>query len=217
MTRRATDDLLAELAADPAARPLAPPMQRAFGTLAVISVPAAITILFFSDTPGLLARYAGRLDMMMLEMAAMLATGAIAIAAAFHLAIPGRSKAWLLAPTIPFAAWMWLSGLGCYRDFVRRGPSGWEPGHGGDCLIFILTVGAALAVPLLWRLSRARPINPIPVALLGGLGTASLAAFLLQFFHPFAVTVLDLAAHLAGIAMVVGATILLNRKVLAPA
>jgi hypothetical protein len=38
---------------------------------------------------------------------------------------------------------------------------------------------------------------------MAGLGVASLAAFLLQFFHPFDVTVIDLGLHLAGIATVV--------------
>jgi uncharacterized membrane protein len=55
------------------------------------------------------------------------------------------------------------------------------------------------------------------VALLGGLGTAAMAAFLLQFFHPFAITFIDLAVHLVAILLVVAATGLLNRRALAPA
>jgi hypothetical protein len=57
----------------------------------------------------------------------------------------------------------------------------------------------------------------MPVALLGGLGTAAAAAFLLQFFHPFAVTFIDLAIHLLSIALVVGAAALINRRALSPA
>jgi hypothetical protein len=70
---------------------------------------------------------------------------------------------------------------------------------------------------LLWLLARARPIEPVPVALTAGLGIAALAAFLLQFFHPFAVTFLDLATHLAAVLLVVGAATLFNRRALAPA
>jgi uncharacterized membrane protein len=52
---------------------------------------------------------------------------------------------------------------------------------------------------------------------LGGLGTAALAAFILQFFHPFAVTFVDLAFHLMAIAIVVSAAALLKRRTLSPA
>jgi len=39
----------------------------------------------------------------------------------------------------------------------------------------------------------------------------------LQFFHPFAVTFIDLAVHLFAILIVVGAVGLLNRRALDPA
>jgi ABC-type thiamin/hydroxymethylpyrimidine transport system permease subunit len=78
-------------------------------------------------------------------------------------------------------------------------------------------VSLPLGATLVWLLSRARPIDPLPVAMLGGLGTAAIAAFILQFFHPFAVTFVDLAIHLVAIAAVVGVTALLNRRTLSPA
>jgi hypothetical protein len=52
-------------------------------------------------------------------------------------------------------------------------------------------------------LRRARPLDALPVAAVGTLGVAATAAFVLQFFHPFDVTVIDLALHLAAIALVV--------------
>jgi hypothetical protein len=57
----------------------------------------------------------------------------------------------------------------------------------------------------------------MPVAVLGGLGTAAIAAFLLLFFHDTAVTFIDLAMHLAAILLVVGAAALLRRQTLSPA
>ena len=72
-------------------------------------------------------------------------------------------------------------------------------------------------MPLLWLLSRARPIDPAPVALLGGLGAAALAAFLLQFFHPFQVTFIDLAFHLLAVTIVIGGAALVRRRALRPA
>jgi hypothetical protein len=69
--------------------------------------------------------------------------------------------------------------------------------------MFILGVGVPLSLALLLALRRARPIAPRRVAVVGALGTASLAAFLLQFFHPFDLTLMDLLIHAVGVAAVV--------------
>jgi uncharacterized membrane protein YczE len=55
------------------------------------------------------------------------------------------------------------------------------------------------------------------VALLGGLGSAALAALLLQFFHPFGLTIPDLAIHFAAVLIVVGVSGVARRRTLAPA
>ncbi len=212
------DALIDTLAADARpVRPLKPPLVRAAGWIALVGLIGGIAVHLLADVQQLLARYDGRAEMLALEMIAMLATGLLAIAGAFLVAIPGRSRRWLFAPIAPFIAWLVLSGAGCYRNLVRSGSSGLEMGHSLDCLVFILGVSLPLGATLLWLLSRARPIDPLPVALLGGLGTAALAAFMLQFFHPFAVTFVDLSIHLLAIAVVVGATALLNRRTLSPA
>jgi hypothetical protein len=212
------DELIDRLAADAKpVRPLASPLKRALKTLALLALGGGIAVLARGDAERLLARYAGREGIMALELAAMLATGVLAVTAAFFVSVPGRSRRWLLAPIPPFLLWLFLSGLGCYGDWVRNGPTGLEIGHSLDCLLFILATSIFLAPLLIWRLSRAAPIDPLPVALLGGLGIAALAAFLLNFFHETDVTVIDLAVHLVAILLVVAATGLLNRRTLAPA
>ena len=218
MTARPTDELIETLATDARpVRPLAGPLRRALAILAAAALVGALAILGLGDAGQLLTRYAGREWLMALEMAAMLGTGLLAVTGAFFVSIPGRSRRWLFAPLPTFLAWLLLSGLGCYGELIRSGSSDGEIGHSIDCLLFILATSLFLGAPLVWRLSRAAPIEPLPVALLGGLGTAALAAFLLQFFHPFAVTFIDLAVHLAAILLVVGATALMNRRALAPA
>ncbi len=208
------DDLVAE--ARPVA-PLAPPGRRALSWLVAVAAIGAAMVYAFADLGQTMARYSGREIQLGLEMAAMLATGVIAIAGAFFLSIPGASRRWLAAPLAPFAAWLILSGLGCYADLVERGPHGLEVGESGECLLFIVATSAVLAVPLIWRLSRARPIDPLPVALLGGLGIAALSAFTLIFFHPFSVTLIDLAIHVTAILIVVALMGLAGRRTLAPA
>ena len=212
------DDLVEALANDARpVRPLKPPLRRALGWLAAVGLTSGIAISWFSDFSRLTAYSTGQEEQLALQMAAMLATGIIAIIGAFYVSIPGRSRAWLFAPMVPFAAWLLLTGAGCYRDFVRSGASGLELGHSLNCLSFIVGVSLPLGAVLIWRLARARPVEPTRVALLGGLGVAALAAFILHFFHPFAVTLIDLAFHLLAIALVVGATTLLNRRTLSPA
>jgi len=210
-----TDELIAALGADAdAVNPLPSPLRRALLALGTIALFGAAAILLLSGQNPIDVRPDADRAMLALELLAMLGTGGAAVVAAFHLSIPGRSRRWLAAPFVPFALWLLLSGAGCYRDFVRNGPTGWEIGHSLDCLIFILGASVLVGTPLLWRLSRAAPIDPLPVALLGGLGTAAFSAFLLAFFHPFAVTFIDLAVHLAAILIVVALAALLKKPML---
>ena len=218
MTPSRADSLIDRLAAEVRpVRPLRAPALRALMALATIVVAASIAVAVLGDASELRDRYAGREALLALEMAAMLATAVLAIVAAFFVSIPGRSKRWIAAPIPFFAVWLLVSGLGCYGDFVRRGGVEWELGESLHCLSFILATSAVLAPLLVWRLARAKPIDPLPVALLGGLGVAASSAFVLQFFHPFTVTFIDLAVHLVAILVVVGTMGLLNRRTLAPA
>ena len=47
---------------------------------------------------------------------------------------------------------------------------------------------------------------------MGGLAAAALAAGLLEFFHPFDITIIDLAAHFVAVAVVVGVASLFGRR-----
>ncbi len=218
MTERSTNRLIDLLSsnAKPVV-PLQPPLARAGVTLVAMVLLSGLAFVLLRESNPLQSRGPGGAGLVGFEMLAMLATGILAITGAFFLSVPGRSRYWLGAPLVPFTAWLLLSGAGCYRDLVRNGPAGWQLGHSADCLIFIVAASLLLGAPVVWRLSRAAPIDPLPVAALGGLGTAALAAFLLQFFHPFAVTFLDLSVHLAAIVIVVGLTALLKRPMLRPA
>ena len=210
-----TDRLIDRLADE--ARPvrvLAPPLRRALLLLLFVGSIALVAILTMGDMDSMRERYSGREAMMFAESAAMLATGVLAVTGAFFLSIPGRSRLWLMAPIPAALLWLALSGMGCWRDLVRHGSDGWSLGHSSDCLLFILGTSAALGIPLFWRLSRAAPIDRLPVALLAGLGLAGLSAFLLQFFHPFAVTFMDLGVHVASVGAVIAAAALMRRPML---
>lgn len=196
-----TDELIDALAGGLApVRPLRPPLQRAALWLLLVALLAAWPVAHFSDLPRFLARSAD--PRQTVELAATLLTGMAALLSAFVLSIPGYSRRWALLPLPPLLVWIASSGVGCLHGGLGIGPPGGRLGPSGDCYAFIVAVSLPLGALLCVALRRARPIAPLPVALCGAVSVAALAAFILQFFHPFDVTVIDLALHLAALASV---------------
>jgi hypothetical protein len=210
---RGTDDLIAELTAAPApVRRLAPPMVRALVWLLVVATLAAAAVLKLAD----LAAFAHRASdpRLAAELAFTLATGVAGVIGAFHVSLPDRSRTWALLP-LPFAlGWLALSGLGCWRYWAELSAQGWRLGESGDCCVFLLGAGVPIAGVLLLALRRAAPLQPRLTALVGACGVAGLAGFLLQFFHPFDITLLDFAVHLAALATLIGVFALTGRGTL---
>ena len=197
-----TSQLIEKLVAEAQpVRRLGPPTLRAALWLAAVGALIALAIWRFSDLQLFMHRaQSARLDW---EMAAMLLTGILAVVAAFHLSLPDRALAWALLPLPPFALWLASMGYNCYRHWFT---DGWAPGSSWECLKFIVGVSVPLGGALLFLLHRAAPLAPVRVAALGGLGVASIAAFTLQFFHPFEVTFMDLATQVVAVGLVILAT-----------
>ena len=178
-----------------------PPGLRAAMWLGLVAILGVALVLPFSDL-GTFIRRAGD-PKLKLELAGTLLTGIFATIAAFELSLPDRSLGWALLPAPSFILWLGSSGYSCWRHWLVSGPNGWHIGESGACFLWIVAFGIPLAVSLFVLLRRSHPIAPGPVAAMAGLGVASLAAFLLQFFHPFDVTFIDLGLHLAGVATVI--------------
>ncbi len=207
---RSTEELIASLAADIApVRRLQPPMTRALVWIAAIAALAAIAVSLFSNLAAFVARASH--PALAMELAATLLTAVAAVIAAFHLSLPDRSRAWALLPLPPLAAWLLLSGSSCWRVWSTQGLGG----GGGHCLLFIVGASLPTGALLFWGLSRSRPISPGLTAIAGGLGVAAASAFILQFFHPFDVTAIDLALHLVAVALVVAIASTLGKRALA--
>lgn len=214
MTRVRTADLVEALSERAApVRPLASPAWRSTVAIVVLAAVATLAIILLGNSADLLARYAGRHPAMIAEMVAAGVTAVLAIVGAFALAVPGGSRRWLYAPLPSFALWVVLAGAGCFKILPS---AGYSPADSADCLLFVIVTSLAIGGPLFWRLSRAHPLDPLPVAILGGLGSAAAAALLLQFFHPFAITVEDFAVHLIAVVLVITMFARANRKILAP-
>jgi hypothetical protein len=197
-----TDQLVEMLARNVVpVRRLKPPMIRAALCLGTIALLGAFVIFIFADLRvfATRARHA-ELDV---ELLGTFTTGCLAVIAAFQLSLPDRSLRWAFLPLPTLALWLGGSGAGCYRQWLIDRNGAWKLGESGHCFLFILGVGLPLGAALLLALRQARPIAPLRVAIMGGLGASSLAAFLLQFFHPFDVTMMDLTIHAVAVTLVV--------------
>ncbi len=198
----ATERLIERLAADAKpVRRLAPPLHRAMAWLLAVGVASAVAIGAFANLDLCAERLSD--PRCALEVAATLLTGIAAVIAAYHLCLPDRPVGWALLP-LPFVGlWLASSSYGCWAHWTSAGSVGGEWGESAHCFVFILGASVPLGVTLFLLLYRAVPLAPLRVALMGGLGVAGIAAFLLQFFHPFDVTFLDLGVHLAAITLVI--------------
>jgi hypothetical protein len=208
--REATEQVIERLVAD--ARPvrrLRPPMLRAALWLLAVAAIAAGAILLFADLGVMAERL--RDPKLQVEMVATLLTGIAAVLAAFHLSLPDRSPAWALLPLPFLALWIASSGYSCWRHWIIFGPGGFELGESAHCLRFMLAISIPLGLSLVLLLRRALPLTPVRVAAVGGLGIGAIAAFVLQFFHPFDVTFMDLAVHLGSVAVIVAVASLVER------
>jgi hypothetical protein len=196
------DDLIEKLAADGRrVRRLAPPMTRAMLWLGAVLLVSALAVWSFADLPLFMSRIDDA--KLRLELAGTVLTGIAAIVAAFHLSLPDRPTTWAWLPVPPLVLWVASSGYACWQHWIRFGPEGWTLGESADCFRLLLGVSLPLGAALLLVLSHARPLNPTPVAIAGGLGVAAIAAVLLQFFHPFDVTFMDLGVHAVAVGLVI--------------
>lgn len=203
MVSENTDRLISKLVADGSpVRRLRAPLWRALAWLLVVVAIAAAAVLAFADFEVFDRRVQD--PRLVVELIATLLTGISGVIASFHVSVPDRSPAWALLPVPPLLLWLASSGYGCWRHWIEFGPDGWAVGDSANCFVFILGVSIPLGATLLFVLRRAAPLAPVRVAAVGGLGVAAIAAFLLQFFHPFDVTLMDLAVHLIAVALVVG-------------
>jgi hypothetical protein len=190
------------------------PLMRACAWLVAIVTLVALAGWVTGAWPLLITRL--EVTRFALEMAATLATGIAGVAAAFMLSLPDRSRAWIFLPLPALALWLASSGYGCYQSWLVTGPDGLHLGRSADCFRFILLCSIPLTAALWFALRRmAASLDPLRVTAAGGLGVAALSAVALQFWHPFDVTVADLAAHAAAVAIVCAVVIAAGRRALA--
>lgn len=162
-----------------------------------------------TDVAAMLHRLGGATDMWLSVVGSTL-TALLAGVAVFQLSLPDRSPRWALLPVPGAALWIGASGLGCLRVLIEPASGHIAIADSHNCFVFIVGMSIPLSIVMLVMLRRAFSLRPGLTAVIAGLAVASAAATLLNFVHPFNVTVSDLAVHVLAITIVVSANRLLG-------
>jgi hypothetical protein len=196
-------------------RPLPAPLLRAACWLAVV-LAIALVLAGIADLAAMRHRLMAAPDLCIAAVASTL-TSILAAIAAFELDLPDRSPRWALLPLPALALWIGVSGLGCARGWLIPDVPPMTPMHTTRCFMFIVGFSVPLSTLILLMLRRGYSLAPSLTGACAGLAVAAAAATLLNFFHPYDITAVDLAAHAAAVALVVGVCrYLANRKLHAP-
>jgi hypothetical protein len=116
-----------------------------------------------------------------------------------------------LLPTPAFLLWVAASGLGCVGVSGEEETWGRNFGEASECFAFLLMVSAPLLAVMFGLLWWAGPTLPWRALAMGAVASAGAAATLLTLWHPHHATFLDLGAHAAALAAVLGIAALTAR------
>lgn len=192
-------------------RPLSPPWRRAIVWL-VLLVALAATLLGLRGADKLPMLSTIDSSQRVIEMLAAAATGVLALVAAFHVGMPGRSWKWALLPLPTLAIWIANQCMGVAQQVHVHGTAfaSTDLAAGLECAGTILLVGVPLALASLWLLRHAAAVRPVSTTMLAVLGNTALVAavvsmihgpetaLMMAFSHVGLVIVLLLAARLFG-------------------
>lgn len=174
------------------------PLARASLWLAAVAALAAIAVFAVADM-DFVKRHTS-MPGVLIELSAIALTAIIAILAAFRLSEPNAPRLWVYAPAPSLALWLIACATECLGRIAANGPSAWDLGDSPHCILFILAVSIPLGISVM-AIYRIRPGRAAAYA---GLGVATIAIGLLQFFHTFDSNLTDLIAHIVAAAIVVG-------------
>lgn len=195
---RDTDKLIEDLATDAKpVKPLASPLQRAGLLLGgLLAAMAALAVLggHVTETVAHLASMP-----FALELFGALLAGVGAIVAAVTLSVPGRAQAWAYLPLPGVALWLAGGGLECYRQVTELGYTPTSIFASSDCFTFIVSAGLPAAAVTYIFLRRYLSVDAVRVTALASLGSALLAAALLQFLHAHGTNPVDFATHVVAV------------------
>ncbi len=208
MTR--TDELIDTLVTDAApVRRLRPPLVRAALWLAFAALLVALIAAGHGIRPDILPRL--RQPALALTVGAALATGILAVVAAFTISVPGRSRWWVALPLPALAVWMTTIGYGCLAGWVNLAP-GFHLCDEVRCAALLVLTSVPLGISLAAMLRYAALLRPGAVATCGGLAVAAIVAAVLPLFHDHDASAMILVWNLGTAALITGLAGLSGRR-----
>jgi hypothetical protein len=136
--------------------------------------------------------------------------------AAFELSLPQRGSWWALL-SLPFlAAFILIQGWGCLESLYDASVWGASIEESSSCLVATILLSLPPSALILFMLRKTMPLRPHLVAVQAGLAGAGVGAFLLILVHPHDSALLDLAAHMLAIAIIIAANLVLGGWLLSP-
>jgi len=158
-------------------------------------------LALFADLPAVAARLLAAPDMWLAATGSAL-TAALGAIAAFQLSLPDRKPWWALLPLPGLVLWLSASGLGCLRSVAEMGVYEEIFAESRACLVFILAMSIPLSAALIVLLRRGYSLHPNLMGLMAGIAAAGASVMLLNFVHPHDPSVIGIAVHGTGIALV---------------
>jgi hypothetical protein len=208
-----TEDLIDRLARESGpVQPLASPVRRVLGWLAVALGFAAAMVWAIGPRPDLAERLGEA--RFLFEQSAALATAVAAAVAALALTLPDASRLWRLFPVIPGAAWLGTLGLGCFRDWAQMGPDGLRLTPDPECFFYIALIGSLPLLVLVLMLRRGAPLRPSWTLGLAALAAAAIGNFGLRLFHTEDAALMVLVWQVGAVALIAGIAALCGRNIL---
>lgn len=212
--REKQTESLADALADSAApvRRLRSPHARMAIWFAISLVYAAVVAAVMGLRPdiGVKLRDVGFLT----EFGAALMTSMLAAAAAFCAGCPGRPIWERFAPLPALALWLGSLSMGCWDNWLTRGPDGLRLTPDFACFPYIVVVAAVPAALILAMIRRGAPIAPVSATMLASLAAASLGAAALRLFHEQDASLMVLVWQVGSVALLTAIGALLGRSLL---
>ncbi len=193
-------------------RRLRPPSLRAGSWLLFAGLVLVVLVVLRGTRPDLALHL--RQPAFATALAGSLLTAVLAALATFHLSRPDSSRSWLFLPAPAIVLWFVTIGYGCLTNWVSIGPDGVRLGSTLECFGTLVLVSLPPWVVLLLMLHRTAWLDPSPVALMGGVATAGVAATAMSILHQLDATLLVLIWNLGAAALVVALSGLIGRRLL---
>ena len=208
-----TEHLIDQLAREAGpVRPLAPPLRRVPGWMAVALGFALAMVWAIGPRPDLAERLIEA--RFLFEQGAALATAVAAAVAALALTMPDASRLWRYLPVIPGAAWLATLGIGCARDWAQMGPDGLRLTPDPECFGYIALIGSLPLLVLVLMLRRGAPLRPSWTLGLAALAAAAIGNFALRLFHMQDAALMVLVWQLGSVALIAAIAALCGRSIL---